>query len=79
MREWVPLLNPAKKWRQELPDLKVNDVVVVASNDTPRGQWPLARVMEVYPGKDNHVRVVKLRLATGKSLVRPIAKLCPLC
>ena len=76
-REWVPTLNPVRKWRQELPDLKIGDVVIVAASELPRGQWPLARVEDVYPGKDGHVRVVKLCLPNGKNQVRPISKVCP--
>ena len=77
LKEWVPMLNPVHKWRKELPDIKVGDVMIVVASDTPRGQWPLARVSEVFPGKDGHVQVAKLCLPNGKSLVRPITKLCP--
>ena len=39
--------------------------------------WPLGRIVEVYQGKDGHVRVAKVQV--GKSqLTRPILKLCPL-
>uniref|UniRef100_A0A1I8FGQ5 DUF5641 domain-containing protein n=1 Tax=Macrostomum lignano TaxID=282301 RepID=A0A1I8FGQ5_9PLAT len=31
--------------------------------DSPLGHWPLARVLEVYPGRDGHVRVAKVQLA----------------
>ena len=46
--------------------------------DTPRGHWPLGRVQEVYPGKDGHVRAVKVQVGQGHALVRPIARICPL-
>jgi len=35
--------------------------------------WTLARVIEVYPGKDGLVRAVKLRASSGE-IVRPIFK-----
>ena len=39
--------------------------------------WPLGRIVEVYQGKEGHVRVAKVQV--GKSqLTRPILKLCPL-
>ena len=45
--------------------------------NTPCGHWPLGRIVEVYQGKDGHVRVAKVQV--GKSqLTRPISKLCPL-
>ena len=40
-------------------DIKPGDIVLVVSPDTPRGQWPLGRILEVYPGKDGHIQSVK--------------------
>ena len=76
-REWIPTLNVRSKWRKELKDIAVGDIVLVMSLDLPRGKWPLGRVIEVYPGKDQHVRVAKVQLENNV-LVRPITKLCPL-
>ena len=76
MKEWIPTLHPRSKWRRELPDIKPGDVVIVVAPDTPRGKWPLGRVIEVFPGRDSHVRVVQLR--TGNRIImRPITKVCP--
>ena len=76
MRKWLPRLTPRSKWRQALPDLQVGDVVLVVEADTPRGKWPLARVLDVYPGADNHVRVLQLQQGS-RVLRRPITKVCP--
>ena len=77
LREWLPTLNYRKKWRQKKRDLQVNDVVLVMERDTIRGQWPLGRVLEVYPGPDGHVRVVKVRTRRG-DFIRGVARVCPL-
>ena len=47
------------------------------SPKTPQGHWPLGRIVEVYPGKDGHVRVAKVQVGKEKFL-RPITKLCQL-
>lgn len=39
--------------------------------------WPLAKVEEVYPGKDGQIRVVKLKTTKGV-LIRPIQRLISL-
>ncbi|KAG1683385.1 hypothetical protein GQR58_010038 [Nymphon striatum] len=39
------------------------------------GTWPVGRVLEIKKGKDNKVRVAKV-LVAGKTVVRPITKLC---
>ncbi len=77
MIEWLPTLQGRRKWKREQPNLKVGDVVLVVSPDTPRGSWPLGRITELFPGRDGHVRVVEVKV-NGKLLRRPIAKLCPL-
>ena len=41
-------------------DVKPGDIVLLVSSDTPRGQWSLGGILEVYPGKDAHIRSVIL-------------------
>ena len=56
--------------------IKINDVVQIKS-DGPRSTWNLGRVIQVYPGEDGHIRVVKLKTANGE-FIRTVAKLYPL-
>ena len=77
MREWVPSLSSRKRWYQSRKNLQVNDIVLLVSPESPRAHWPLGKVIEVYSGKDGHIRAVKLQVG-DKQLVRPIVKLCPL-
>ena len=77
LQEWVPTLNTRRKWYRDQRNVRVGDVMLVVSTDTARGKWPLGRVLEVYPGKDGHVRVAKIQVGNG-TLMRPVTKLCPL-
>ena len=77
MKEWLPLLNRRQKWNETRTDLKVGDEVLAISPESPRAQWPLARVLEVFSGQDGHVRVVKLQVGKD-TIVRPISKCVPL-
>ena len=77
MKEWLPLLNRRQKWNETRTDLKVGDVVLAISPESPRAQWPFARVLEVFSGQDGHVRVVKLQVGKD-TIVRPISKCVPL-
>ena len=77
MREWLPGLNALQKWFQTQRDVQIGDVMLVISPDTSRRNWSLGRVLEVYPGQDGHVRVVKIQVGEG-TLIRPVNKLCPL-
>ena len=77
MKEWIPSLNSRKKWNNEKDDFKVGDIVLVLSNDTPRGQWPLGRVTQIFVGSDGRVRVVKVQVGRNE-LTRSVHKLVPL-
>ncbi|XP_070549808.1 uncharacterized protein [Ptychodera flava] len=77
MKEWLPGLNSRRKWIHPHKDIKIGDVVLVISPGTPRGNWPMGRVIAVQPGRDGHVRVVKVQVGSN-TLTGPISKLCPL-
>ena len=73
LKEWLPGRNPTTKWHKEKKNLKVGDIVIVISPDSPRAHWPLAKVTQVFPGKDGKVRVAQVQL--GKKLLqRPVTK-----
>lgn len=54
--------------------LKVGDLVLIVDYGTPRGRWPLGRIVTVFPGSDNVVRSAEVKTKFGL-LRRPDAKL----
>ena len=74
-KEYLPSLTVTRKWTEEVPNLKVDDVVLINDNNEARGRWPLARVVEICPSSDGRVRVVKVKTPSGV-LTRPVARLC---
>ena len=66
-----------KKWHRERRNIQMGEVVPINSTDTPRGSWPMGRVIESYPGDGGQVRVVKVQVGQG-TLIRLISKLCRL-
>ncbi len=76
-KEFLPQINVMKKWFHPRHNLKNGDVVMMIEPDASRGEWPLGRVMEVYPGGDGLVRVVRVK-SRNKEYVRPIHRICPL-
>lgn len=75
LTEYVPNLVERSKWTKEQKNVAVGDIVLSIDPYTPRGQWPLARVVRVMSGPDNIVRVVRIKTATSE-YNRPVAKLC---
>ena len=75
VKEYLPTLLRRSKWNENNQSpLKVNGVVCILKDMTPRGIWPLGRVLEVYPERDGQHRVVKVKKAYG-TFVRPVSAL----
>ncbi|GFS88515.1 bel12-ag transposon polyprotein [Nephila pilipes] len=46
--------------------INVGDIVLIGTDDKKRLHWLLGRVLELFPGKDGIIRLVKLRTEKGK-------------
>ncbi|KAJ8918883.1 hypothetical protein NQ315_011175, partial [Exocentrus adspersus] len=55
----------------------IGEVVLIGNDSDKRIDWPLGRVRELIPGKDNKVRLVYVDTAKGQ-LLRPLRRLYPL-
>jgi hypothetical protein len=73
LAEYIPELQKRHKWVDKCRNLKVNDLVLLCDENTPRGLWPLGLVVDVMPGRDGLVRSVRLR-TRSTTLVRPVSK-----
>lgn len=62
IKGYVSSLQARAKWHLQKRNLRVNDIVLVKDDVLKHLTWPLARVVKVYPGNDNLVRVVDLRI-----------------
>ena len=75
--EYLTTLNKLCKWKNPTRNLKVSDVVVSKEDNLFPNKWPLARVSQVYYGKDGFVRVATVTTSKG-TYKRPVTKLVPL-
>ncbi|XP_070170716.1 uncharacterized protein [Polyergus mexicanus] len=75
--DYLHTLQQRRKWRENKPELKINELVLLKNNLAPPSKWELARILDVHPGSDGHVRVVTLRTAKT-TLKRPITQICQL-
>ena len=57
---YIPNIISQHKWTQDSRNLVPGDVVLVCDSNRLRGQYTIAKVKEVFPGKDGHVRTVSL-------------------
>ncbi|KAJ0004820.1 hypothetical protein NQD34_011034 [Periophthalmus magnuspinnatus] len=77
-KEYLLNLQQRQIWQKDKRNTKVNDIVILQEDNSPRNKWKLARVTEVYPSADGRVRKVKLLLSNstldkaGKRTVKPV-------
>ena len=55
---------------------EVNDLVLLAEDNSHPLHWPMARIMELYLGNDDVARVAKIKTKSG-IFIRPSFKLRP--
>ena len=72
--EYLQQLQRMQKWRQPQRNLQPGDIVIIREDTPFTNNWPLAKVITTYPGRDGKVRVAQLKTA-NTVLKRPIAKL----
>lgn len=76
-QEYLSTLQARGKWTKSGNNIEVGNMVIVKTIDAPPLSWPLGRVIEVYPGTDQIVRVAKVITSQGV-FTRPVVKLIPL-
>uniref|UniRef100_A0A5S6QFS0 Integrase catalytic domain-containing protein n=1 Tax=Trichuris muris TaxID=70415 RepID=A0A5S6QFS0_TRIMR len=76
-REFLPTLQGRSKWRSHERDLHVDDVVLIVEPTSPRAHWTIGRVVQVFPGPDNRVRVATVKTKQG-TYKRPVSRLAVL-
>ena len=75
-KEYLQSLQYRNKWNKERRNFCVNDIVLLKDANVPRQQWPMGKVIQVFPSADGLVRSVELKVPTATStLKRPIQKL----
>ncbi|UYV78593.1 hypothetical protein LAZ67_16002087 [Cordylochernes scorpioides] len=67
------LRQETRRLKTTIP-LKVGDMVLIGQESLKRLHWPLARIIQLYPGKDGLLRVAKVKTSSGDK-IRPIQKL----
>ncbi len=77
MKEYLPHIGSRKKWFLPTKNLHIGDVLVAIDPDAARREWKVGRIEQVYPGNDELVCVVDVRVG-GRVLRRPITRISPL-
>ena len=77
-QEYLPTLQPRRKWQDEVPNVKERDVVLMKDKSAVRNEWPVGIVTCATPGEDGLVRKAQVRVSRERKsseLYRPISEL----
>lgn len=76
--EYLNKLQVRTKWaKNHEVSIKSGQLVLVKEDNVPPTQWPCARVVKTFPGKDGVIRVALIKTVSGE-FKRPVVKLCVL-
>ncbi|XP_075151197.1 uncharacterized protein LOC142225306 [Haematobia irritans] len=73
--EYISELQRRMKWKTTKENVKQNDFVIIKDDLLPPTEWRLGRVVKLFYGTDNKVRVANILTKAG-IITRPIVKLC---
>jgi hypothetical protein len=68
-------LQNRSKWTKKKDNVKVGEMVIIKEDNVPPSKWILGRIIEVFYGKDQSVRVCNVKTKSG-IFKRPVNKLC---
>lgn len=77
-REYLTELQVRTKWKLNCNHmLKIGTLVLIRNDNASSLHWELGRIVQLYPGKDGVVRVVKLKVRDGTT-TRAVNRICAL-
>ena len=77
MKEYLPHIGSRQKWFFPTENLKIGEVVMVIDPCAARREWKVGSIERTYPGSDQLVRVVDVRVGDNV-LKRSVSRISPL-
>lgn len=74
VKEHLRDIQRRNSWMVQRPNVEINSYVLLKNELTPPSVWLMGRVIEIYPGGDGLVRIVKVKTAHSE-YIRPITNL----
>ncbi|GFT66530.1 hypothetical protein NPIL_366371 [Nephila pilipes] len=65
--EYLGLLVQRPLKRKFVRPFEINGIVLVDQDNLKKSYWLIGHVIDIYTGKDNHVRVMKMKTKAGES------------
>ncbi|GFU84357.1 DUF5641 domain-containing protein [Trichonephila clavipes] len=75
-RNYFNNLQERSKWRFSKNNVEIGTHVLIKNESLPGTKWLTGRILEVFYGNDNKIRVVNLKLPDGKIIKRNVRDIC---
>ncbi|GBN05693.1 hypothetical protein AVEN_107849-1 [Araneus ventricosus] len=76
-KNYLNNLQQHHKWMFKKDNIKIGDTVLIKEDNVPVSNWPLGRIVKLYPEEDNIIRVVDIKTKTGIFKIS-VSRLCVL-
>lgn len=77
IKDYLPTLLTRSKWQHQKENIQIGDFVMIVDPNQDRTIWKTGKVIEIFKGKDNLVRVVTVKTKEGE-YARPVHRVCKL-
>ncbi|XP_042586327.1 uncharacterized protein LOC122138311 [Cyprinus carpio] len=67
-REYLVNLQSRRKWHTNQPNIREGDIVLMKEAQVKRNDWPMALVTKVFPGEDEKVRKIEIKVTKDGSV-----------
>ncbi|GFU40349.1 integrase catalytic domain-containing protein [Trichonephila clavipes] len=75
-RNYLNNLQERSKWRFSKNNVEIGTLVLIKNESLPGTKRLTGRILEVFYGNDNKIRVVNLKLSDGKIIKRNVRDIC---
>ncbi|XP_049868077.1 uncharacterized protein LOC126378158 isoform X1 [Pectinophora gossypiella] len=77
-KQYLVMLQSRPKWQNQQPNLQKGTMVLLRSDSISPLSWPVGRIVNVIPGRDNLVRALDVKTAKGFIVRTSVMKVSPL-
>ncbi|GFW87557.1 DUF5641 domain-containing protein [Trichonephila clavipes] len=72
LSELIQKQNDNRVWEP-----RIGEMVLIGNDNKKRLSWPIAKIIELIPGRDGEIRTVRLKTQHG-TVIRPVQRIFPL-